>query len=395
MTLPHLPVPDYGGGSIVNLVASVVEACGGERRHPPCRDLAPAQLAEARHVMLLVVDGMGLNVLERHAADGALRAHLRAPMTSVFPPTTASAMTSLLTGLTPAEHALTGWFTYFREIGCVAAPLPFRPRFGGGRLSAAGVEAGRLFHAPGAFDAVPRRFHALLPGRLAESDYTRAHAARAERHGFDSLAGLFEAAAERLRAAGRERTFVYAYWPDLDALCHEHGAASETVGAHLGAIDAAFARFLAVARETGTAVVATADHGFVDTDAESRIELDDHPELAGTLLLPLCGEPRAAFCYVRAAARERFEGVVRARLGALCDPVPSAALVERGLFGPGPAHPRLAERIGDWTLLMKGRAVIRDRVPGERAFVHVGVHGGTSEEELMVPLVLAPPWDGA
>ena len=38
---------------------------------------------------------------------------------------------------------------------------------------------------------------------------------------------------------------------------------------------------------------------------------------------------------------------------------------------------------------MKDGYAIRDHVPGERRHVQIGVHGGTSEDEMLVPLVVA------
>jgi len=67
---------------------------------------------------------------------------------------------------------------------------------------------------------------------------------------------------------------------------------------------------------------------------------------------------------------------------------PSAELVAQGWFGPGPSHPRLLERIGDYVLMMKGRYVVKDWLPQERRHVLIGVHGGVSEDEMRVPLVL-------
>ena len=53
------------------------------------------------------------------------------------------------------------------------------------------------------------------------------------------------------------------------------------------------------------------------------------------------------------------------------------------------AFPRLAERVGDFTLLMRGAYSIKDWLPGEQRYTHVGVHGGLSEAELLVPLIVA------
>ena len=123
--------PDYAGGSLVNLIASIVAARGGRALHSPLKNLRHETLREARNLVLLVIDGLGDNYLMRRGAGGALARRRRASMTSVFPSTTASAITTSYTGCTPLEHGLTGWFTYFGEAGCETAALrrrnPLRP----------------------------------------------------------------------------------------------------------------------------------------------------------------------------------------------------------------------------------------------------------------------------
>jgi predicted AlkP superfamily pyrophosphatase or phosphodiesterase len=120
--------PDYSGSGLVNLLASIVDACGGRPLHAPLKELRAAELREARNVVLFIIDGLGDGFLRRHGAGGELARRRRAAISSVFPPTTASAITTTYTGRTPLEHGLTGWFTYFGEAGCVAAALPFRSR---------------------------------------------------------------------------------------------------------------------------------------------------------------------------------------------------------------------------------------------------------------------------
>ena len=63
--------------------------------------------------------------------------------------------------------------------------------------------------------------------------------------------------------------------------------------------------------------------------------------------------------------------------------------MELGAFGPGPDHPRLAERVGDFVLLLRDGWAIRDWLPGEQRHPKLGVHGGSSPAELYVPLVVA------
>ncbi|HZA28524.1 MAG TPA: hypothetical protein VE735_02825, partial [Gammaproteobacteria bacterium] len=66
----------------------------------------------------------------------------------------------------------------------------------------------------------------------------------------------------------------------------------------------------------------------------------------------------------------------------------SEELIKGGYFGLGPPHPRLQERIGDYTLIMKDGYVIKDWLPGEERYRHIGVHGGMSAAEMYVPLIV-------
>src|SRR5688572_12595908 len=149
--------PDYSGGSLVNLMASIVAARGGKARHSPLRILRAEELHEARNLVLLIVDGLGDNYLMRRGAGGELARRRRASLTSVFPSTTASAITTSYTACTPLEHGLTGWFTYFGEAGCVSAALPFRSRGDHLSLTRRGVNAEQIYIARSIFEALPVR----------------------------------------------------------------------------------------------------------------------------------------------------------------------------------------------------------------------------------------------
>jgi arylsulfatase A-like enzyme len=384
-----VPKPDYQGGSLANLMSSLVQGLGGPAPlYPPLRDLPPDKIRAARNVVLIVLDALGHGYLTRNAPASALARHLVGRVTSVFPATTATAITTFLTGEAPQQHGLTGWHMYLRELGVVATVLPFRARYGGPSLSQAGVSAAALFGHMPVFDRMAVASYAVAPERIIDSDFNAAHRGSARRRPFRTLKEFFQVVAGCLREGG-ERKYVYAYYPELDSLAHDHGAGSRAVAAHFAEVDAAFTHFLKLIQGTDTLVIVTADHGVIDSDASRVIELDQHPELAETLRLPLCGERRVAYCYVRADRRAEFERYVALHLGAYAELFPSARLVAEDYFGIGPPHPRLAERIGDYTLIMKENYQIKDWLFGESRHVHLGVHGGLSDEEMYVPLVLA------
>jgi len=383
-------LPDYAGGSLLNLMASIETVCGGPGRgYAPLRVL-PAGFGSARHLVLLLVDGLGDALLRKSAAGTFLRAHRQGGLTSVFPSTTASAVTTVLTGLAPAAHGLTGWHIYSGEVDEVIAPLPLWIR--GQRHPHAQAErwCKQVFITDPLADRLTRECHVVSPWFICDSPYNRHHTGRAERWPYRGLDGLFDTLESVLR--GRDASsYTYAYYGEIDRLGHEYGIDSEEVAADLARLDAALEAFAQRIRDLDVEVVITADHGFLDNPPDRQIHLADHPMLAQRLSRPLCGERRMAYAYVKPAAQEGFERCLTEAVGDAVLPVPAQAAVEADWLGPGPRHPRLAQRIGDWVLVLREPWVIIDQVPGERPHDQVGVHGGLSASEMAIPLIYLRP----
>lgn len=375
--------PDYSGGSLVNLMASIVAARGGKALHSPLRNLRAEELRAARNLVLLIVDGLGDNYLMRRGAGGELARRRRASLTSVFPSTTASAITTSYTACTPLEHGLTGWFTYFGEAGCVCAALPFRSRGDHLPLARRGVTADQVFTAKALFEDLPVRSIVVTYKEIIDSEYNTRHCRGAQRLGYetlDELVGQIEKAVK----SGAERKFVYAYWPVYDMVSHRHGAESAEAFEQFSKFDAAFGTLMARLSGTESLVIATADHGFIDVAPEESFELPT--ALACLLRFPLCGERRVAYCHVH--SKDDFLKRAKDWLGERAEVMPSKNLVAEGWFGPGTPHPRLNERIGDVALVMRDHYTVKDWTPGESRHLHIGNHGGTSEDEMLIPLVL-------
>jgi len=382
--------PDYRGGGIVNLMASVIAARGGGRTgYPPLNGLQAETLEGPQTVILLVVDGLGYRHLTAAAEAPVLRQHLVARLTSVFPSTTAAAIPTFFTGLAPQQHGMTGWHMHFRELGTVAAVLPFRPRFGGRSLRDAGVTPSALLGLAPLFDRLPDPAWVVAPERIVHSDFNAAASGRATRVGYRTLDEL----CDRMLAvtAVPARKFVYAYYAELDSLAHVRGIRSPEVRAELARIDGAFNALLRALRGTATMVLLTADHGFVDSTPPTRVTLQDHPELAAMLTLPFCGEPRVAYCYVDPDRVTEFERYVSDHLAEGFDLARGRDLIAGEWYGLGASHPRLEERIGHYVLVARDNWTITDVTLGEKAHVQVGAHGSTTADEMFVPLVFARP----
>lgn len=195
---------------------------------------------------------------------------------------------------------------------------------------------------------------------------------------------------------------VFAYWDDLDVAEHVRGPQPGLVDLELdrmgSVVSYAAAHVLPdVARRT--TVIVTGDHGQVPLAADRQLVADQDGALLALLSRPPSGDRRATFFSARPGKLDELREALRER-------VPAAAIVlamseagERGLFGPPPWHPELADRLGDLLVLMPSPGGVSYTVPGTRSRGHPmrGAHGGLEAPELLVPLVsgslseLAPP----
>lgn len=383
-------LPDYEGNSLVNLMATLQRGLGGSAPAYRTLDLLDAgEMRARRRVLLWIIDGLGFNYLRAHPQAVHFNAHLRGSVTSVFPPTTATAVTTLLTGDAPQQHGLTGWYMYFRELDRILAVLPGKPRTGAAGPGAADIDIRALLGHTAFADRIAVEASSIAPAAIARSGFNLAHLGRATLTDYADLDGLLDTVTAALRQPGPR--YVHAYWPGLDGIGHREGIHSTAAVSHLLDLDRAFGQLLERLQGTGALVIVCADHGLVDTTPATRLCLDDHPALGELLALPLCGEPRAAYCYLHPGCEQAFDAYVASELAGVVRAFPAQQLLDEHWFGPGTAHPELARRIGDRVLLPVANYSLKDWLPQERRVEPVGVHGGLSSDELLVPLIVATP----
>lgn len=388
--------PDYQGGSLLNLFASLSHELGGPHTgHAGLHQPWLSGIARHRHVVVILIDGLGEQQLQTLGPHSSLRRHQLATLSSVFPATTAAAITTLLTGHSPASHGLIGWHLYCsaREAGqeSIVAPLPMSVRYPADSSLSAEQLASQLLVCPPLLPRLGRAAHILQPHYIADSPYSLHHAGSIKRTAYRDIDDAFACLAASLQQ-DHVPGFHYLYLPQLDSLMHRQGCQSSAVQALFARLDAAFARLVDIANQTDSALLVTADHGFVDTPQSRQISLDDDfPALYAMLAQPLSGERRAVFCHVKPGLHEAFTSLARQQLGHACWVVDSSQLLQAGAFGPGLPHPQLAQRCGNVTLLARDDWSIRDTLPQEKPLYLPGQHGGVTAAEMTVPLVLHLP----
>ncbi len=374
-------LPDYRGGSIVNLMSSIARASRGKTPYRGLKLLPAKELEGTRHIILLVIDGLGYEWVLKHGKGSFLKQHLVGSMTSVFPPTTATAMTTFYTGVAPQQHAFTGWFMHFKEIGMTIAPLPFTTRSGAISLRKSGIAYADLLKERPLSERLGRKLVCVLPRAVANSPYNDVVMKGAERRTYTTMEGCFR----QLATSGKRnrKLAIIGYWPIIDKLSHHYGPDHKEVEHHFRRLDARIARF-AESLPSGTTLIVTADHGLME--GRRQHQLKDYPQIMDCLSAPLTGEPRLAYCYVHPEQEQTFVRLVK-KLG-WCTARKSGELVKEGYFGKGKQSPSLKQRIGDYVLILKEGNTLGDNLLTEPDKKHRGHHGGVSAEEMLVPLIV-------
>ncbi len=380
--------PNFDGASLLNFAATLDAALGNEPAYPL---LADARLRErllsARHLVVWLIDGLGVEPLAALSPRGALAQGIDAEIEAVFPSSTAPTLTTLMTGRAPAAHAVPEWFLWFDEFGAIYRSLPLDTRDPiSGRPPI--NDAAALYPQPSMMARSERPCVAVLPAGITDSAYSRYAHAGAHTLPFSGEESFLSAVTQAIDA-NRDGCYVYAYLDLFDQVAHEFGMDSDKAHFVTRQLDRWFTRLAAALSARGALLVVTSDHGFIDVPAQLRFHVDSLPRFADCLDRPLCGGPRTPFAYVKPGREDEFVEQVARQLGAHFVAVPSADLVEAGWFGPDPPEPRLGSRLGTHVLLPTSGAYLVDHLPGEYLAPLIGVHGGMSSAERRVPMIFA------
>jgi hypothetical protein len=376
-------LPRYGESSLAEVLPAVLAALGVPGG---VTGTAPA-LPPVRAACVLLVDGLGTDLLRAHAADAPFLAALPdiGPLTAGFPSSTSISLTTLGTGLPPGAHGIVG-ITFDPGDHELLNSLRWTRSNGTGTV----VDQRELL-VPEQVQPMPTAFEraaadgvevtVVAPRYQRDSGLSRAALRGGRFAGVFALGDLAAAAAAAL--AGPDRRLCYAYHSDLDTLGHTHGPGTDAWRWQLRQIDQ-LATTIAEQLPPDALLVVTGDHGMVTTTNSYDADADERL-LSGVGLLG--GDPRARHVYTEPGAAADVLATWRAVLGADAWVLPREEAVAAGWFGP--LGPHVVARIGDVVVAMRGgAALVRTKAePGLAKMI--GQHGSLTGAEQLVPLLVS------
>ncbi len=359
-------------------------------------------------IVLFLVDGLGYNQWIKHSKEIEIfnifnKKGLVTPLTSVFPSTTAATLTTISSGLTPQEHGLPEWVTYFKEIDTIINTLPFSPLGEEGRdlLSEMRVDPRILFKGETIYHELKK---AGVKSFCANNE-SHAYSAYSKQihkgsktipffNPFDLIAKL-----KKVLEKEKERSYFYVYIDDVDYSAHKDGPNSERFLKELARLSYFFKEFLKridkkVAKDT--IVLIAADHGQINVYPEKTLYLNMYQELAnsfqrsekGRRILPT-GSPRDVFLHIEQDRLEEVYDFLSKKLDGKAKIIMSEDAISLNLFGIGKPTSEFKDRIGNLLILpYRNNTIWYEHIKGKK-FDSLGHHGGLSKNEMLVPFALA------
>lgn len=372
--LTHNPIymPNYQN-STLSVMASIARYYGVDTTDKTCLELDAKLSEDYRNVVILIADGMGISVLKNALNEQAfLCKQTVKSICSVFPSATVPATATFYSGVSPVVHGRLGWGTYFKETNEVVE-----------------IYTGKNMYTQKPSDIYPNEV--LAYERLADKikavnsniEYTELYPAKIDHKNIHTFHQMTQAILAETQKPNNH--FIIAYWHEPDYTSHRKGPYSAETIEVVREINA---QTEVLAKELqDTLLIVLADHGHIDI--QKYISINDCGQMETCLRLPLSIEDRCCSVFVYPDKKDLFEVEFQKYLADDFLLFSDKDVMDLELLGRGIPHARICEFIGDYLIVGKTDKCLYQEVPNgvSPAFLK-GHHGGITQNEMLVPLIL-------
>lgn len=402
--------PCYESFCFSNIPSAILYLLGLRKESPLSSILDKADIAptNSKKVVLFLIDGFGYKqwlkyadryeFLKRFTEGGVV-----APITTVFPSTTAAALTTVHSGLTPQEHGLPEWWVYFDELGKIIVTLPFTPigEKGLDKLLDAGVDPkilfdGKTIHEILSESKIPS--FTFIRDTYANSAYSKTIHRGSETTPFINSSDLLTNLRKKIAEISTPAYF-YVYWDATDSIAHTYGPHTEQYLAELNGFFYLLQKEFVEKIENlagEISIMITADHGQVNVDPKQTAYLNQYSEVVdnfqmgpnGNKILPW-GSVRDVFLAIKPEKLDKVFEFLTKTFQNKATVMKTEAALECGLFGQRNLHKKFKSRVGNILILPHGNSTIWYEHFKDGKFDLLGMHGGLTADEMLVPFAVA------
>lgn len=390
--------------SLLNVPPTILNHFGIKTNKPDLPKNMTSNINGCSKLVLFVIDGFGSNIFDKFANKNFFKTFKEKgavnKITSVFPPTTTAALTTLHTGLAPIEHGFFEWNLYMPSICEIIESLPYEivdTDFTDTNASLP-QNSSLIFNGKTIYETLKENqidSVIFLPINYSDSIYTKAISNGARIIEYKDLEDLLSGLVYTLEQSNPQ-LFCYVYLPTIDTTEHTYGIFTEETKKEVEKIskylEEDFLRKLTTNTAIDTGILFTADHGLEDIDLENLTLLNDHDYLTGMYetnskgnpILPT-GSPRNIFLHIKKNRVDETIGYLEKVLKNKSAIVKLDKQNIKQLFGSFIPHDEFLKRLGNVLILSNGSHVCWYEYNTEKKLNKKGHHGSLLESEMIIP----------
>lgn len=323
---------------------------------------------EYKNILMIVYDGLGLEIIKKNLPNNTFFSkNIKHTITSVFPSTTASATTSLLSGLNPCEHGWVGYDIYFKEINKNVSIFS-------NKIKDTDIEA-----APHNVANTYLSYENVIDRINNTAEYKAYSLFPFGKESYKNLEDMHEKIQQLCKLDGKK--YIYAYYNEPDHTMHRNGTTGEITKPLIERLNNTTEKL--IDNIDDTLVVILADHGHIDTKVVNlEIEYPDFVKLIdGNTSI----EGRACAFWVKEENRKNFEMQFNQLFSKDFILLNKEEVLNKKIFGDGYQNKNFEASIGDYLAIGIGNKYFELHYYPDDMITH---HAGITKDEMIIPLII-------
>ena len=357
--------------SILAISISLLKKYGIKSHHTSLPEL-DKKLKQYKNIVLIIFDGMGINILNHYKEKTPfLHKKIVKSISSVFPPTTAAATTSIHSGLSPLEHGWIGWMQYFKKYDKVIELFRDTDFYEQEKINT------NVWNDFLNYEDIYTKIIKQNP----DVNFTKIFPFWAP-NGVSSVSEMRKKIVSTL--AQNDKNLILGYWTNPDNKIHKLGISSPEISEIMEDINQEMETLFSQI-DKDTIVLITADHGIIETDSIFLNEIKGFEECFKN---PPSMEVRTISFFIKEDKKEKFKTLFNQHFKNDCILYTHDEYINSGLLGSGKMHPMIHEFVGDFVAISHTNKSLCYYTKKEKAIMLKSDHAGLTKEEMLVPLII-------
>ena len=377
-------LPNYNK-SILNLVVSILKHYSVDSKYSGLEEIDDILEKDYKNIVMVVLDGMGENILKKNSQEGLFYKNKLCNVTSVYPCTTTAAMTTYYSGKPPIETGWIAWSQYFKEYGKNIDVFPEIDDTTGEKIKIKDMKISDIIGYKSIFPQILEKNTNLTVCEIMPNYVQKKTELTINANTVDEICKGIETICK-----SKNKSFTFAYCDNPDGIIHYTGCYSDATKEFIKETEKSFKNLIEKLKGTNTLLLISADHGH--HDIKEKISMLDLPEIQECLIMPPSLESRMISFYVKEDKKEIFKKEFESKFEDTYKLYTKEELLQSHLLGYGKQHRKIDDFIGNFVAIaISDTAIILENYLSREIFGEdkkISSHCGLTQDEMEVPIIM-------